>query len=224
MKKSLSIVILTKNEEQQIEKALKSAAFSDEVIVIDSGSSDKTLSLVKKYTKKIYSVKFTDFSELRNFGKEQTTGEWLFYLDADEEIPANLESEIANLLQEKNTKAAYYILRTNYYLGRKWPTKDRMQRLFLKSKLLGWYGKVHETPKVDGQTGQLTNSLIHKTHNNLEEMLVNTLVWSEFEATQRLKNNHPPIVGWRILRVMITAFWESYIKQKGYQVGTEGLI
>lgn len=224
MKNFLSIIILCRNEEQQIATSLKSAQFAQEIIVIDSGSTDQTIKIAEKYTDKIYQTTFTDFSALRNLAKEKAHGNWLFYIDADEEITNQLAKEILSVIKKNQAEAGYFVKRENYYLGKKWPTVDRMQRLFRKDKLLNWFGKVHETARVAGKFGELKNYLLHRTHNNLEEMLSNTLVWSEFEAQARWEQKHPPIVWWRIFRVMLSAFFQSYIKQKSYKMKTEGLI
>ncbi len=242
MKNNLSAVVLTKNEEKQIESCLKSLSFCDEIIVVDSGSEDKTLFIAKKYTDCVYKQPFTNFSDLRNFGKEKVKNGWILYVDADEEINKDLAKEIRSVIlgseatpeskkdrfwtsqNDENTFAAYFIIRRNFYLGKEWPVKDKVERLFKKKNLLGWYGEVHESPKIEGKKGELKNEIIHRTHNSLEEMLNNTIAWSDFEAKSRLAANHPPVTWWRIFRMMLTSFWEYYIKQKGWKVGTVGLI
>lgn len=224
MADKLSVVVLTKNEERQIEACLKSAAWASEIIVIDSGSTDKTIFLAQKYTKNIYQVPFTNFSQLRNLGKEKANNGWILYVDADEEITKDLVKEIEQVIDGANNPTAYFISRRNFYLGKEWPIKDKIERLFKKDNLLGWYGEVHESPKIIGEKGELKNELIHRTHNSLEEMLNNTMVWSNFEAKARLIANHPKVTWWRIFRMMGTSFWDYYIKQKGWTVGTVGLI
>lgn len=225
MTNKFSAIVLTKNEEKQIEACLKSLSFADEIIVIDSGSTDKTLAIAKKYTGQIYKHPFTNFSDLRNFGKEKAKNDWILYVDADEEVTTPLKEEINDTIRHSNDqKSAYYVVRRNYYLGKEWPVKDKVERLFKKKNLLGWYGEVHESPKIKGEKGELKNELIHRTHNSLEEMLVNTIVWSDFEAKARFQVNHPAVTWWRIFRMMLTSFWEYYVKQKGRKVGTVGLI
>ena len=225
MSKRISIIILTKDEEKQLETCLKSVSFADEIIIIDSGSTDKTLEIASKHTDIIIKHRFTDFSDLRNIGLKKANGDWILYVDADEEITPELKSEILFIIKQKAIKtSAYFIQRSNYFLGRRWTKDDKVERLFQKNKLSGWYGLVHESPIVDGETGELQNKLIHRTHNNLEEMLTNTIKWSDFEASARLKNHHPKITWWRVFRVMFGAFYNSYIKQQGFKAGTEGFI
>lgn len=224
MQKKLTAVVLTKNEAKQIENCLKSIKFADEIIIIDTGSVDKTIDLAKRYTKNIYKKKFTNFSDLRNFGLSVAKSEWILYVDADEEIPKELKDEIQNTIKSSDNLSTYYIVRRNYYFNKLWPVKDKIERLFKKEDLIYWYGEVHESPKIKGDKGEFKNELIHRSHNNLEEMLVNTNIWSDFEAQARFNTNHPPITWWRIFRMMTTSFWEYYIRQKGWSVGTVGLI
>ncbi|MBI5122241.1 glycosyltransferase family 2 protein [Candidatus Roizmanbacteria bacterium] len=239
MNNKLSAIILAKNEEKQIETCLKSLEFCDEIIVVDSGSTDKTLSLAKKYTNQIYQVPFTNFSDLRNLGKEKAKNGWILYVDADEEVTTPLKEEINDTIRQStdtsevaggtprrwsDQKSAYYVVRSNFYLSKEWPTKDKVERLFKRENLSGWYGEVHESPKIEGEKGELKNEIIHRTHNSLEEMLNNTIAWSDFEAKARFAVNHPPVTWWRIFRMMATSFWDYYIKQKGWKLGTVGLI
>ena len=224
MNNKLTVVVIAKNEEKQITACLKSAVFADEIVFIDSGSTDNTVNIAKKCGAKVFEVKFSNFSDLRNIGREKAVNSWIFYLDADEEITKELKAEILKTIRDVNAKNCYLIKRSNYYLGRKWPVDDTVEKLFRKEYLKNWYGEVHESPTVIGEKGELINPLIHRTHNNLEEMLNNTIVWSDFEAKARFEANHPKITWWRIFRMMLTSFWDSYVRQKGWTVGTVGLI
>ena len=88
----------------------------------------------------------------------------------------------------------------------------------------GWYGKIHESPQVEGEIGELQNYILHYTHRDLGQMLDKTNEWSEVEAELRFKSDHPKMSWWRFPRVMISAFFDSYYKQKGYKAGIAGLI
>ena len=105
-----------------------------------------------------------------------------------------------------------------------WPYIEKLERLFRKDSLKGWKGKLHESPIIDGAIGDLDGFLLHYSHRNLSEMLKKTIEWSKIEAELRFKANHPKVTWWRIPRVMITAFFDSYIKQEGWKVGAIGLI
>lgn len=105
-----------------------------------------------------------------------------------------------------------------------WPKIEMLERLFRTSQLKGWHGKLHETPDVNGVVGELHAPLFHYTHRDLSSMVEKTNTWSEVEAKLRLDANHPKMTWWRFPRVMLSAFYDSYIKQKGYKAGTAGLI
>jgi|SRR5579885_523773 len=137
----------------------------------------------------------------------------------------NDESRIKNQNEEKTTVVAYRLQRKNFYLGKhEWPKIEELERLFDREALVEWVGAVHETPIVKGEIGALPGFLRHYTHQDLSTMVEKTIAWSKIEAELRLKANHPKMSFWRFFRVMLTAFYDSYIKQKGYKVGTAGLI
>jgi len=223
MNLNISAVVLTKNEEARIADCLKRLTWVNEIIIIDNGSSDSTVRLAKKFGARIVESGANDFSKLRNLGKQKAKGDWILYVDADEVVPEALRREILERVKSKSP-VAYYIPRKNYYLGQPWPYRDKMQRLFLRSALVGWHGALHETAQVNGSFGTLTNPLEHYTHRSLEEMIEKTNEWSKTEAKLRFDTHHPQIVWWRLLRVMLTGFWQSYVSQDGWRAGTVGLI
>ena len=125
----------------------------------------------------------------------------------------------------RNDAVAYKISRQNFYLGNHpWPKIEKLERLFEKSSLTEWYGTLHESPKVEGKIGDMDGLLLHYTHRDLSSMLAKTIIWSDAEARLRFDAHHPPMTWWRFPRVMLTAFWDSYIKQQGFKAGSMGLI
>lgn len=219
----LSVIILTSNEEDFIAKAIRSVKWADQILVVDTDSIDKTREIAQKNGAFVIEHPFTDFSAQRNFALSYVKNDLVLYLDADEEVNEELRKNIEKEVSNPNFHA-YSLTRVNFYLGKEWPKKEQLTRLFWKKYLLGWEGKVHETAKVEGPTGEISGALIHHTHRSLESMIKKTLVWSAIEANLRLDAGHPPVTWWRIFRVMMTAFWNSYIRERGFQVGTVGLI
>jgi glycosyltransferase involved in cell wall biosynthesis len=236
----LSAIVIAKNEESRIAKCLESLIFCDEIIVVDNGSTDRTAPIAKKYSAHIENFQASDFSALRNFGKSKAKGIWILYIDADEVVTPELKEEIIKTLRiadneliRKNnsqfiirnqTINGYYISRRNYYFGQEWSVQDKMQRLFLKDALVRWEGILHETAVIEGKMGILKEPLIHNTHRTLEEMVAKTNDWSQFEAQLRFNTNHPKIAPWRFIRVMMTGFFRSFIKEGGWRMGTVGWI
>lgn len=222
----ITAIILTKNAEEMIGDCIDSVKFCDEVILIDDGSTDRTLEIAKILQVKVFSLISRNFAERRNYGAKKAKGKWLLYIDSDERVSTDLASSIKEAVPKNNEAySAYRIQRKNFYFDRhEWPYIEKLERLFKKSDLQEWYGELHETAKVDGEIGDLDGLLLHYTHRDLTSMVEKTLQWSEVEAELRYKTNHPKMSWWRFPRVMITAFWDSYVRQKGYKAGTAGLV
>ncbi len=224
----LSVIILTKNEEETIEACIKSIKdIADEILVIDSYSSDKTVDIAKKYKAKIFENKLIGFSTQRNFAMEKAKGDWVLYIDADEQATYEFTTEIKNLIRnfDKNSQVAgFWINRKTFFFDRDWNYTDKVQRLFYKKFFEEWTGELHETPLAKGKFSNMNSYVLHFTHRDLSRMLEKTNEWSEYEADLRFKSHHPKMSWWRFLRVMLTGFLKSYIKEKGYKNGTEGLI
>lgn len=219
----LSAIVIARNEEARIERCLSSLEWADEIIVVDNGSTDRTKELARmKGAMVVNADSIGDFAKLRNRAKEKSNGEWLLYVDADETVTKELAEEIQNSLQTK--KIGYELRRKNYYLGHPWPGDEYILRLMRKDALKEWYGELHETARVSGEIGRLNAPMLHETHRTLEEMVAKTNEWSETEAKLRFDAGHPPVVWWRLLRVMVTGFWRSYIGDCGFKAGTIGLI
>jgi glycosyltransferase involved in cell wall biosynthesis len=222
----LTAIVIVKNGEDLISDCLDSLAFADEIVVVDCGSEDHTKELAEKFKAKVYECKFDDFSKIRNFGLEKAEGEWVLYVDVDERVSKELADNIKKVVNNPdNLISAYRILRQNFYLGNNpWPYIEKLERLFNKEKLKRWEGELHESPIVEGKIENLNGLLLHYTHRDLSSMVKKTIEWSQIEAELRFKANHPKMTWWRFPRVMLTAFFNSYIKQKGYKAGTAGII
>lgn len=223
----ISAIILTKNAETVIADCIDSLAFCDEIIVVDDYSTDRTADIAKMMGASVYPYNNESFSKKRNLGLKKAKGKWVIYLDADERLSDDLRDKIEKIIDGKHDiYAAYRLYRKNFYLGKhEWPVMEKLERLFKRSKLVEWYGELHESAKVDGEIGDIESGYIkHYTHQNLSSMLDKTIHWSKIEADLRFKAAHPKMSWWRFYRVMLTAFYDSYIKQKGYKIGTAGFI
>lgn len=224
---NISAIILTKNAENLIADCMDSVSFCDEIIVIDDYSTDRTAEIAKHLNAQVFPYSSDSFAKKRDLGLKKAKGRWILYLDVDERVTPELRASIQSVLErKKDIYAAYKIQRKNFYLGEnEWPTTEKLERLFKRSKLEEWYGDLHESPRINGDVGELQEGFIlHYTHQNLTGMLNKTIQWSLIEAELREKAHHPQMTWWRFYRVMATAFYDSYIKQKGYKVGTAGLI
>jgi glycosyltransferase involved in cell wall biosynthesis len=229
----LTAVIITKNEENNIVDCIESLSFADEIVVVDNNSEDRTVEIAKKHGAKVYSEKFSDFAQQRNFGLEKAKGEWILYIDADERLTPKLQTEILSIIHPASpagghpwsTISAFRIPRKNYYFGQfEWPYVEKQERLFRKDRLKKWKGEIHESPVVDGELGELKEHLNHYTHRDLSSMVEKTNKWSEVESNLLYNSGHPQMQWWRFLRIMLTKFYDSFVKQGGWKIGTVGWI
>jgi len=214
-----------------IKGAIESADFAGQVLVIDGGSSDKTVKIAEEMGAEVvrYVQKETNFSKWRNEAMRHAQHDWVFYLDADERISADLQKFLAEgkMLNAKGF-GAYAVPRENYYLGKRvkhggsWP--DYVIRLFYKPKFKKWKGKLHEQPKFEGDLDHLQAPLKHYTHRDLKSMLKKSIQWTKLEAELLYKSGHPKVVWWRIGRMMLTKFWVRFVIQGAWKDGTVGWI
>lgn len=230
---NLSIIILAGNEESMIVDCLKSCSFAGEIILVAANSTDNTINLAKQTIPSIKIVKTNDgynrnFSKWRNLGLKNSTKDWVLYIDSDERVNQPLQQEINKIITSKSQFSHFAIPRANFYLGKRvkyggsYP--DYVIRLFQRESLKGYQGILHEQPQVDGQISYLKSDLSHFTHRDLSSMLQKTLVWTDMEAKALYDHNHPPVVWWRFIRMMLTKIWERLIKQQMWKDGTVGWI
>ena len=230
---AISVIVLTKNEEPVIKDCLESIKWADEIIVVDHDSTDKTLEIVKKFDveKIINAPKESSFSDRRNLGAKNASGEWLLYVDADERVTAELKAEIQSLLTShlSLTTSAYAIPRKNIrltkilYHGGWWP--DYVLRLMKKDKLIKWEGDLHEQPKIDGRVGKLKKAFLHFSHRgSFEHKMQNTINWSKIEAEKLYQAGHPPMTVLRFISAMWREFYKRMIRYQAWRDGIEGVI
>jgi len=209
----VTAVIIAKNEEKMIADCLDSVRFCDEIVVVDTGSTDNTVKLAKEKNAKVFHFAMTNYADVRNKGKEHAKNDWIFYIDADERATKELAEHIKKIIHNTSF-SAFKIKRKNFYFGgHEWPYIEKLERVFKKDKLKKWVGPLHESPVIDGEVGELNGYLLHYT-----------LVWSKVEAELRYKAGHPKMAWWRFPRVMTAAFYDSYIKQGGWKAGPVGIV
>jgi len=223
----ISALVLTKNEQQMIADCLKQLEFADEIIVLDQNSQDKTRTIAQKYTEKIYTTNLDDFDKNRNLLAQMAKGEWLLYIDADERIDSQLTLEIKRATAQ-DKYSAYYFPRKNLVLGRWlkhtgfWP--DYVPRLFKRTQLITWQGRVHESPKVDGSFGYFKRPLVHLTARSLSAMLEKTRRWAKIEAELLKEANYPKVTIFRVAKALCSEFFSRFIKKAGFLDGYIGLV
>lgn len=226
----ISTVIVTFNEAKKLSNCLSSIRdFSDEIVVIDLGSTDHTLDLARKYQAKIFHHKRVDYVEkVRNFAISKSNGEWILILDPDETLSDKLKIKLKEVAKLKDYSAVN-IPRKNVFFG-KWITHtnwwpDRHIRFFQKGKVT-WFEKIHSYPKVEGRILNLEKdpslAIIHLSYDNLSQFMERQNRYSTIEAEQRFKQGErfsPRNFIWRPIREFLVRF----IKHAGFLDGSVGL-
>jgi len=233
----ISVIVISKNEEEMLGGCLESISkFASEIILVDSESQDKTVQIAKKAGVKVISVNAgTDYSTARNIGLKNAKGDWIFYIDADERVSAQLRKEIESVTSNPASPAgrqqpeiSYKIPRKNIILGKWvkhggfWP--DQVHRLFHKSSLIKWTGKLHETPTVNGYVKILENPLHHYTARSINSALKKSSQWSQIEAQLLYDANSPRVKWWKVIKAFEVKFLDLLIIKMGLLDGVRGVI
>jgi glycosyltransferase involved in cell wall biosynthesis len=229
MKKSpFSVAIVCMNEEDRIGQCLKSVSFANEIIVVDSGSTDNTLDIVKKHTDKIFSREWKGWKDQKSWAANQCSNQWVLTLDADEVVSDELAGEIQKVVFDDNNKyAGFTIPRKTYYQG-KWIRHcgwypDRKLR-FYKKDLAKFAGTdPHEEIEVEGTVAEFKGDLIHYTYRNLEHQAKQMINYGMVNA--KAKSESGAGSSWFDMAFRPAfAFFKTYVLQLGFLDGVPGLI
>lgn len=222
----ITAIIPTGNEEQNIEEVLESVSFADEIMVVDSFSKDKTVELARKYTDRILQHEYINSAAQKNWAIPQAKHEWILLVDADERVPEDLKKEIQNILKEGSEKVGFWVYRDNYYMGRHlkhggW-NRDKVIRLFRKSKCRYEEKNVHAEILADGEVGRLKNHLRHNTYKGFDEFVekVNRYAWWQAkDYDKKIKK----ITLYHLFIKPGYRFFSHYIIRGGFRDGIPGL-
>jgi len=227
MKPTLSVIIIVKNEEHDIRSCLESISWADEIIVLDSGSTDKTVSIAKEVTDKVYtSIDWQGFGVQKNRALAYASCEWVLSLDADEQVTDVLHHEITNAVQSANS-FIYKLPRLSSYCGKFirhsgwWP--DYVTRLFKRGEAYFSNDLVHERLVFQGEVAKLTTPLLHVTYKDLDEVISKINQYSTLGA----KNSFKKGIRGGLLTAIVHGFWafiRTYIFRGGFLDGAEGLM
>jgi glycosyltransferase involved in cell wall biosynthesis len=222
----ITATIITLNEERNVARAIESLRCCDEILIVDSGSTDRTVELAEKLGVRVLEAGWLGYAAQKNWAAEHAVNEWILSLDADEALSEALEAEIWNLKKTGPDCDAYTMPRLARYLGR-WIYHsgwypDRKVRLYRRDKAK-WVGDfVHESVQPRGRLGHLQSNILHFTCDSLSEH-VKTMDRYTTLAAQELAARKVKVPLSRMIFDPAWAFLKSYFVQRGFLDGPEGL-
>ncbi len=234
----LSVAIITQNEEKNLSRTLASVRWADEIVVVDSGSTDTTVAIARSFGAQVIERSWPGFAAQKNFALSQCSGSWILSLDADEELSPELQRQIRTLLASQPVVDAFRLKRRNLFLGR-WMKHggfypDPKLRLFRRSAanfaaLPAFEDRpVHETILFNGAEQTLDYDLIHHAYPNLSDYLEHMERYSDLGAGLLLDRGRTSrslaVFAARVLLFPVLNFLWNYVFRLGFLDGREGLL
>ena len=231
-KETLSVVIITKDEEDKIGRCLESVKWVDEIVVVDDLSEDRTIEICRKFGARVIPHKSCgNFDRQRNIGIDSATGEWILQMDADEIVPEKLKEEIQKIVSDPTDKfVAYKIRRQNFFLGHFLEYGGWFIyyiKLFKKGKARYVGRSVHETLQVDGEIDILTEVIKHFPFNSIRQFIDRQNFYTSVEARLMYEDKGKSFkkkVKYNLTIRPLKLFWKIYIKKRGFRDGMHGLL
>lgn len=221
----LTVIIPTLNEESNIQRALDSVFFADEIIVIDSYSSDKTVKIVKKNNVTLLQRKFDDFSSQKNYAIQKASNDWVLIVDADEEVTVELSKEIKEIFSKELNYVGFYIRRNSYVENKRLQFggySSKIVRLFNK-KYCFYKGVVHETIQATGRLENLTGRINHYTYKDYTHFKKKMNYYAKLRAQELFAKEKKVTIIHLYIKPFIR-FLIHYIFKLGFLDGKEGII
>jgi len=225
MKNKISAVIITKNEELNIERCLKSITWVDEILIVDSYSEDKTIEICKKYNCRVIQTAWQGFGKTKKYAVDNASNNWILSIDADEEMTGPLQEKIEILL-DNPLYNAYNIKRRSFYLGKEikhcgWDN-DYPLRLF--NRRYGNFNdkEVHESVEIKGEKLKINKTLLHYTYPTVSSHIEKMNLYSDLALQNNNETNDYSIV--MSLALGLNKFLKMYLLQRGFLDGRVGFL
>ena len=224
---SLSVILITKNEEANLKDCLESVSFADEIIVVDSQSSDKTQEIARSFGAKLeITSDWPGFGPQKNRALNLATQDWVLSIDADERVTPELKQEILTAIASPNAADCYAIPRSSWYCGRFMKHSgwypDYVDRLFKRGSAKFSDHLVHERLLPTGSSGKLNNHFLHYSYRDFSQVLKKVDVYSSAAAQQAFKQGKKGGIG----KALVHGFWaffRTYVLRRGFLDGQYGL-
>lgn len=223
---TLSVVVITLNEERRITACLAAVAWADEIVVVDSGSSDATAAIARRQGARVITRPFTTYAEQKNAALAAATCDWILSLDADERVTPELSGEIRAAIAAPGDAAGFAMLRREHMLGQwidhgSWGPEYKLR--LVRRGCGRWQGTVHETLHVDGPTRRLHSILLHETNDSISDIVRKTDRYTTLEAHGAHAAGARPSL-WRMVLYPPALFIYSFIVRGGWRDGRAGFV
>jgi len=223
----LSVTVIAWNEEERLRGCLESVAWADEIVVVDAESSDKTASLAREFTDKVWVRPWPGFGVQKNYALEQVSGRWVLSLDADERVTPELAERIKTIVRDDGPANGYLIPRRNLFWGA-WVRHgglypDYQLRLFRRGAGRFAEDAVHESVQVAGRVDTLAEPLLHQSYRDLEDFVRRSNRYSTLAASDWVKRGRHVSVPALIMKPL-GRFLSMYIVRRGFLDGWRGLV
>lgn len=224
---ALSVIVITRDEAQQIAGALGSVTWADEIVVVDSGSRDETLALARQFTDRVVSHPWQGYGRQKNYAASLARHDWILSLDADERVSPELADEIRAVLRDEPPYRGYRMPRVTWHLGR-WIRStdwypDFQLRLYDRRAARWTDRRVHESVDVQGPVGYLRHELQHYAYGDLADHLATIERYSRL-AAEELDDQGRRASFWDLAVHPLAAFFRNYVLKRGFRDGIPGLI
>lgn len=223
----LTVTVITRNEAADIGAALESVAWADEIVVVDSGSTDDTVTIASRYTTRVVVREWPGYGAQKNVAATLATHDWILSLDADERVTPALGAEIRAILSSEPSHAAYRMPRVTFHLGRWIRTTDwypdPQLRLYNRTKARWISPLVHESVTVDGTVGDLAHELQHYAYRDVADHLETIDRYTTLAARQMHAQGRTAGLA-QIAGHPLLAFLRNYVAKGGFRDGTAGFV
>lgn len=227
LESKITALAITLNEEENVKRFVESLSFADEIIFVDSNSTDKTVEIAKSLGVNVIQREFDNFSNQRNFAISHAKNDWIVFFDLDEIVTAELKAEILSVTSSPTDIVAYYTKRNFHFMGKHikyggWQS-DKAIRVFNK-KYCQYNGNlVHETVAAEGKVGHLKEQVNHYSYKSLDNYNSKLNLYSKLQAESLYLKNKRPNAYHFFIRPQYRFLWQ-YIYRLGFLDGKEGFV
>ncbi|MBU4305560.1 MAG: glycosyltransferase family 2 protein [Candidatus Omnitrophica bacterium] len=224
----VSVVIITWNVESNIKECLESVAWAQEIVIVDNGSTDKTLEIARLYTKSIYPDTWDKEGSIRNRAYQRAKNEWVLSLDPDERVSETLRNQIEEVLKNGTEYDAFSvamksIFGRNYWMRYGgWYPAGRV-KFFKKSKFRYEDAEIHPRAYLDGKEGRLSGDIAHYCYDDFSQVVSKMNLQSTLEAQKWVRDKRKMNAGVAAVRTF-SRFFKMYVQKKGYKDGVIGFM